>query len=648
MRGKSFFFIGNYEFLKKSFRNEVHCGRVEDGVKRPDAGGNDNGGGFGFMRSIDKKSYIRRIGVLFTMVLILGLWGCRNNSENKVSDEETTSESGFDMADEVVEKVLKQEPEFADYSVDVKQFGGVYLNSQLQDTPEDKKREASLAKTNTEALKKAIKKVSEYEKDGKKGGKVVISNGYFYTGPIQLESNVNLHLEDDAKVLFTTDYSQYPNVLCRWEGVVCYNYSPFIYAYQKENIAVTGKGTFYGQATKEKYWLPWKNGSVNLKECQSEAKKRIRQMGQEQTPVEERVFGEGSYLRPAFAEPFECTNVLLENITIKDAPFWMVHPVFCENVIIRGVTVNSFGYNNDGINPDSCRYVLIENCVLNTGDDAIAIKSGLNKDGQVYGKPSEYIVVQNNTYLTGKGSAATVGSDMSGDVRYIFFRDNYARESCEHLQSISIKTNGDRGGIVEHIYISGLKAEHVEDYSVYITMEYEEGDTELTTPIIRDIYIKDCQLTGGKQGTIGMVGYERSPIQNIYFENCEFSNCQSKFALWNAEKIFFKDVTFNEKPYPDGEYIPNADSIEILEESVSGSIRVRYSCGAPESKIKTQWYVCDTQDGEYVPVKENDTLSAHDTIMEAILLNIEKTKYYKLLIEVEGKTYWTQCYHRQS
>lgn len=588
------------------------------------------------------------LSMIMAMTLVTGCSSSDEKQKQSSTSKENASSSGWEIAEDVVNKVLENEPTFTGYSIDVEECGGVYRQEPLSDNDADKIEEARLAKLNTEALKQAFEKVSTYEKDGKKGGRVIIHDGYFYTGAIHLESNVELHLEDSANVMFTTDYSQYPNVLTRWEGIVCYNYSPFIYAFQKENIAITGKGTFNGQATTEKYWLPWKNGSVNKDENQKAAKEKLRQMGQEQVRVEERVFGQGSYLRPSFVQPYECKNVLIEGVTIKDAPFWMVHPVFCENVAIRDVTVNSFGYNNDGINPDSCRYVLIENCTLNTGDDAIAIKSGLNKDGETIAKPSEYIVVRNNEYLTGKGSAATVGSDMSGDVRYIFFMDNHSLDTCKHLQSISLKTNGDRGGTIEHIYISGLKAEHVEDYAVYATMEYEEGDTGLTTPVIRDIFIKDCELVAGSKGFIGLIGYERSMIQNITFENCSFTGDAPKFAFWNVSDINFKNVTFNGESYPDGTYKTDADSVEILEESVNSCITVRYSCGAPESTITSQWYVSDTADGGYVPVTETDTTKSFRNVMEEKLLEIDASKYYKLQLTIGDKTFEAGPYSSKS
>lgn len=591
------------------------------------------------------KICLRNLFCIFGIMILIS--GCSNNKE-KTENTSDTSQNGWELADAIIDEVNLNVPEFSDYEIDIEEFGGKYLNEPLSDSDEDKQKEAQIAKDNTAAINKAMKHISTHidEKTSLTGGKLIIHSGYFYCGPITFESNVNLYLEKDCNVMFTTDYSQYPNVLTRWEGIICYNYSPFIYAYQKENIAITGEGTFDGQATKEKYWLPWKNGSVNKNESQAEAKKKIRQMGEEQVPVEERIFGEGSYLRPSFLQPYECKNVLIEGITIKNAPFWMVHPVFCTNVAIRKITVNSFGYNNDGINPDSCSYVLIEDCILNTGDDAIAIKSGLNKDGYIVGVPCEYIVARNNTYLTGKGSAATVGSDMSGDVRYVYFMDSKSEESCNHLQTVSIKTNGDRGGTIENIYISGLEAVTAEDYAVYMTMEYEEGDTEATTPSIHDIYIKDCKLTGADKGTIGIIGYERSPIKNIYFDNCTFVNCKSKFTLWNVENISLNNCTFDNEPYANGVIEQSADNIEINNSVVRGDfITVTYSLPTLESRHKIQWYCSDSKDGEYNEVSENEVEAVYNNYNETKAKIIDKTKFYKLGITIDNSEFLSEEYH---
>ena len=168
------------------------------------------------------------------------------------------------------------------------------------------------------------------------GGRVVIPRGRFFCkGPIVLKSNVNLHLEEGAELIFSADEKDYlPAVPTRWEGTEVFNYSPLVYAYNVKNIAITGKGTLNGQGSKNiATWKP----------RQKPDQKKLRKMGTELVPLYERVFGEGHLLRPAFVEPVSCTNVLIEGITLIDSPFWVIHPLFCENVTVRGVRVDKIG-----------------------------------------------------------------------------------------------------------------------------------------------------------------------------------------------------------------------------------------------------------------------------------------------------------------
>lgn len=213
------------------------------------------------------------------------------------------------------------------------------------------------------------------------------------TGAIHLKSNVDLHLAADATIKFSPDPKQYlPLVFTRWEGTELMNYSPFIYAFEQENIAVTGEGTLDGQAGLEHWWRwngrknwGWKEGEPSA----AKARNLLHEMAENGTPVSEREFGEGSYLRPQFIQPYRCKNVLIEGITIKNSPMWEVHPVLCTNVTVRKLTINSTGPNNDGCDPESCADVLIEDCSFNTGDDCIAIKSGRNADGRRLHAPSQ-------------------------------------------------------------------------------------------------------------------------------------------------------------------------------------------------------------------------------------------------------------------
>ena len=248
------------------------------------------------------------------------------------------------------------------------------------------------------------------------GGKVVVPAGKWLTGAIHLKSNVNLHMEKDAEIHFSDDPRDYlPVVFTRWAGFEVMNYSPLIYANGCRNIAVTGPGKLYGHG---KNWWEWckrldEGGTIGPK---------LQAMAASNTPAGKRVFGSPELgLRPQFISPINCRDVLLEGFAIMGSgPFWTIHFVYCENVIARGLTVHSQGGpNGDGINLDSTRNALVEHCFLDTDDDAVAIKSGINEDGRRVGKPSENIVVRHCHSKGPRWGSISIGSDMSGGVRNV-------------------------------------------------------------------------------------------------------------------------------------------------------------------------------------------------------------------------------------
>ena len=231
---------------------------------------------------------------------------------------------------------------------------------------------------------------------------------------------MNLCLEEEDTILkFTKDitHENYPLVFAHYEGSKLYNWSPFIYAYQQENIAVTGKGTLDGQADKDTWWN-WSrkyNEDGTTSNPSSADAKLLRKMTDDGVPAEERVFGEGHFLRPNFYQPIECENVLIEGVTILNSPMWELNPVLCTNFTARGVHIDTHGYNNDGCDPENCNYVLIEDCYFNTGDDCIAVKAGRNRDGRELGEagfPTQNLIIRNNIFADGHGGIAC-GSEMS-------------------------------------------------------------------------------------------------------------------------------------------------------------------------------------------------------------------------------------------
>ncbi|AKC67356.1 glycoside hydrolase family 28 protein [Bacillus altitudinis] len=374
-----------------------------------------------------------------------------------------------------------------------------------------------------------------------KGGRVLIPEGTFLTGALELKSNVELHLHENAYVTFSQDTRDYlPLVLTRYEGIELYNYSPLIYAHHAENIAITGAGTLDGRGD-EHHWWPWKYGT-NGQPSQDRDRQLLFEMAEKRIPVEERVFGEGHYLRSSFIQPYNCQNILIEGVTVKDSPMWQVHPVLSENVIVRGVNIIGHGPNTDGVNPESCRHVLIEDCYFDNGDDCIAIKSGRNEDGRRIGVPSENIVIRRNTMRDGHGGV-TIGSEISGGVKYVYAEDN-VMDSPNLDRALRIKTNSVRGGTIEHIYFKNNLVKSLKHEVVCIDMMYEEGDTGPHRPVVRHIEVEGLKSSGGRYG-VKIAAYSHSPVTHFKMKDCVIDDVTYPLSLEHAVSPSFQKVVIN-------------------------------------------------------------------------------------------------------
>jgi polygalacturonase len=370
------------------------------------------------------------------------------------------------------------------------------------------------------------------------GGRVVVPKGRFLTGPIVLRSKVELHLADEAVIAFSRDPRAYlPVVLTRWEGVELMNYSPFIYAFEQTDIAITGTGTLDGQANDE-FWWPWRTRS----NASSGARARLQSMAARGVPVAERVFGEDSYLRPNFIQPYRCTNVLIEGVTIIDSPMWEMHPALCTNVTIRGVTVRSHGPNNDGCDPESCRDVLIERCTFDTGDDCIALKSGRNEDGRRLHTPIENVIIRDCEMRDGHGGV-TIGSEISGGARNIFV-ERCRMDSPRLDRALRFKTNAERGGVIERVAMRDVTIGQVAEAVVSADFYYEEGDTGAFTPVLRDVDIRRVTSTKSRYALL-LKGYARSPIGDVHVSDCTFDGVQSPDVLEHVRDLVLSNVRVN-------------------------------------------------------------------------------------------------------
>ncbi|HUB77734.1 MAG TPA: glycoside hydrolase family 28 protein [Bryobacteraceae bacterium] len=375
------------------------------------------------------------------------------------------------------------------------------------------------------------------------GGRVVVPRGEFLTGPVRLKSNVNLHLEEGSVLKFVTDPRRYlPAILTRFESTECMNYSPFIYAFQQNNIAITGAGTLDGQADNDHWWPMRAKARADADALVAMADKDV--------PVEKRVFGEGHYLRPNFVQPYRCNNVLIEGVGICNSPMWELNPVLCRNVTVRNVKIASFGPNNDGCDPESSTDVLIEGCVFQTGDDCIAIKSGRNRDGRRVGAACENIVVRDCTMKDGHGGVA-LGSEGSGGIHNVFV--DRCRMNSPHLQrALRLKTNSFRGGSYENVYFTNVTVGEVAEAVIEVDFFYPEyairdGRGGPFHPLVKNVVVEHVTSEKSKRA-VYLRGYPDAPVSGVRIAHCTFNNVAENDVIENVVGLQLEDDTRNGKP----------------------------------------------------------------------------------------------------
>ena len=394
---------------------------------------------------------------------------------------------------------------------------------------------------NTQAINTAILAASK-----KGGGVVLVPAGLWMTGPVVLQSNVNLHLQRGAILQFTPDKSQYALVEGIYEGKrAARNQSP-ISGTNLENIAITGQGIVDGNGDawravhrsqltesewKEKVasggvlkddgktWYP----SEQFKSASVEGKSML--IGENQKPQDFAHMKD--FLRPNLLVLTGCRKVLLEGIIFQNSPAWCLHPLMCEDLTIRNVTTKNpdYAHNGDGMDIESCKNFLIEGCTLDVGDDAICIKSGKDEEGRKRGMPTENGIIRNNTIYKGHGGFV-VGSEMSGGARNIFV------ENCTFMgtdKGLRFKSVRGRGGVVEHIYARNLYMKDIVQEAIFFDLYYfvkfaTDGERDMSpvvnegTPIFRNMKFENIVCNGAQKG-IFVRGLPEMPVSNIVMEN---------------------------------------------------------------------------------------------------------------------------------
>lgn len=368
----------------------------------------------------------------------------------------------------------------------------------------------------------------------KGGAKIVVTPGvYIVNGPIQFVSNTTIELQKGAKLIFGTNAKDYlPVVPTSWEGTFIYNYSPLIYAYKVENVAIIGEGTIDGNG---------KDGFSKWYDLQKPSQQLSRKMNQEETPLKDRVFGEGHYLRPHLIQFYDCKNILIEGVTIANSPFWSVHFLKSENITARKVKFNAFNKNNDGFDPEYSKNVLIEDIDFNNADDNVAIKAGRDHEGRKTAISSENIIIRNCRFKGLHG--VVIGSEMSAGVQNVFVENCTYGGYCK--RGIYLKSNPDRGGFIKNIYVSNVEFGDVED-GVFIT-SYYHGEGKGFATDIHDIFIDNLRFKTAHNAGLVIQGYPDKKVRDVHFTKVKIDSCTTALSLSNTENIIFNDVVIGKQ-----------------------------------------------------------------------------------------------------
>ena len=380
------------------------------------------------------------------------------------------------------------------------------------------------------AFMKAIMKASAM-----KGGKVVVPAGtYYIKGPIVLQSNVCLELQKGATLKFAPEEKYYPMVNTSWEGTFLYNYSPLIYGYGLHDVSIIGEGTIDGNAMTT--FAKWKPN-------QKKAQQLSRKMNHEEVPVDERKFGDGYWLRPQLVQLYNCQGITLEGVKITNSPFWCIHLLKSENIICRNLRYDAKLINNDGIDPECSRNILIEGVAFDNGDDNVAIKSGRDNDGWNVHSPSENIIIRNCHF---KGlHAVVIGSEMSSGVR------NVIVENCDYAgyckRGIFIKTNPDRGGFVENVYVNNCTFGDVEDL-FYVTSRYAgEGQDNNHFSTVRNLFVDGLKCNHVSAAALVLQGTEAKPVTNVSFDHVEVGDAKTGISFENVKEVNMGECLIGKK-----------------------------------------------------------------------------------------------------
>jgi polygalacturonase len=372
------------------------------------------------------------------------------------------------------------------------------------------------------------------------GGTLRVGPGVWRTGPVELFSRTTLLLEEGAVLSFIPEAERYRPVFTRWEGVICYGMHPLIFADGQEQVGITGKGSIDGSGA---VW--WDTYRTKRRLGQhSPVTPLEKELGALNGDFENLPSGGGGrntqFLRPPMVQFHKCKDVLVEGVSLINSPFWTLHPLFCDTVVIRNITIANphDAPNTDGMDIDSCRNVLIEGCHVAVGDDGICLKSGSGEDGIRAKAPTSGVLVRNCTVKDGHGGIV-IGSETAAGIFDVMVEDCTFQGTD---RGIRIKTRRGRGGQIRDLSFRNLTMEN-NLCPLAINMFYRCGanlsdgffsaeamPTGPTTPSIKNIHISGLRASGCRASAGFIAGLPESPIENLSISGCEFSTDESSTA----------------------------------------------------------------------------------------------------------------------
>jgi len=397
---------------------------------------------------------------------------------------------------------------------------------------------------NTDAFAKAF---AELQEAG--GGKLTVSKGVWSTGAITLFSNTTLELEEGCELSFIPEPQRYTPVFTRWEGVECYAMHPLIYASGQKNVTICGKGTVNGNG---KPWWQMRNAKRNV---QTEPKEDYELALAKLNPGYENQPGGGGgrecqFLRPSFVEFINCENVTLEGITVKDSPFWTIHPLYTKGLVLKNLKVENpaDAPNTDGIDIDSCEDVKVIDCFVSVGDDGICIKSGSGPDGLRVNKPTRNVEIRGCKVRFAHGGIV-IGSETAAPI------SNIVAENCDLSgtdRGIRIKSRRGRGGDISGVQLKNMDMSDTL-CPIAINMYYKCGEKDPTSPLfslekqpvvaetprIYNVHIEGVKATGCRASAGFIVGLPESPIEGLTIKNCDISTDETSDASPMDSDMFF-------------------------------------------------------------------------------------------------------------